>query len=123
MTSALDIEILKGPKCTRGCGKSMVHPTERSVSFLTCASSGCALQQCQGPSQSICRHFIAGNPVLTDTHLQGDTIGCFIHMPEGGRRLEKSKAVSHTYGALTLSQHSAMEIDLHLQGPENFYRC
>lgn len=25
---------------------------------------------------------------------EGDVIGCFIHMPEGGRRLEKSKAVS-----------------------------
>jgi len=25
---------------------------------------------------------------------EGDVIGCFIHMPEGGRRLEKSKHVS-----------------------------
>ncbi len=28
------------------------------------------------------------------TYKEGDVIGCYIHMPEGGRRLEKSKAVS-----------------------------
>lgn len=27
--------------------------------------------------------------------LQGDVIGCFIHMPEGGRTMEQSKAVGY----------------------------
>ena len=27
-----------------------------------------------------------------EAYRQGDVIGCFIHMPAGGRRLEKSKA-------------------------------
>ena len=31
---------------------------------------------------------------------EGDIIGCFIHMPEGGRRLEKSKAVSPSLSCL-----------------------
>ena len=31
-----------------------------------------------------------------EAYKQGDIIGCFIHMPAGGRRLEKSKAVSPT---------------------------
>lgn len=29
--------------------------------------------------------------------LQGDVIGCFLHMPEGGRAFEKEKSVSHTH--------------------------
>ena len=33
-----------------------------------------------------------------ETYRQGDVIGCFIHMPAGGRRLEKSKAVSPITG-------------------------
>lgn len=28
--------------------------------------------------------------------LQGDVIGCFLYMPEGGRAFEKEKSVSHT---------------------------
>ena len=102
MTSALDIEILKGPKCTRGCGKSMVQRIERSACFLTSHPSNCTLQQCQGPLQSICQRCAAEVPCFTDDmHLQGDIIGCFIHMPEGGRRLEKSKAVSQHLEPLT----------------------
>lgn len=37
------------------------------------------------------------NPVLNGTVflLQGDVIGCFLHMPDGGRAFEKEKSVSH----------------------------
>lgn len=28
--------------------------------------------------------------------LQGDVIGCFLYMPDGGRAFEKEKSVSHT---------------------------
>jgi hypothetical protein len=33
--------------------------------------------------------------------LQGDVVGCFLHLPEGGRSLERSKAVSRCHNALS----------------------
>ena len=42
---------------------------------------------------------------------EGDVIGCYIHMPEGGRRLEKSKAVSpllpHVHCSCKSAVHAA----------------
>lgn len=33
--------------------------------------------------------------------MQGDVIGCFLHMPEGGRPMESSKEVKITHVAVT----------------------
>ena len=34
--------------------------------------------------------------------MQGDVIGCFLHMPEGGRAFEKEKSVRHLTSMLSL---------------------
>ena len=90
---------LEGSKVHKGLREGYGAPFgEVSQLSDTCLPAGCTLQQCQRPLQPICRQCAAGEPCLThDMCSQGDIIGCFIHMPEGGRRLEKSKAVSHPH--------------------------
>ena len=51
--------------------------------------------------------------------MQGDIIGCLLHMPEGGRAFEKEKSVSSACTLCPLPQHVPCS-NLYLWGPHPF---